>query len=323
FKLKDRHGRELALGSTHEEVITDLVRSRVSSYKDLPLALYQIQSKFRNEMRPTGGLLRAREFFMKDLYSFHESEEDLKNFYEKVKRAYLKIFKRCGLSALAIEADPGTIGGSLSHEFAVLADSGEDRVLMCQKCGYAANIEKIGDIKNCPNCKGIFIAKPCIESGHTFYLGLKYSQPMKADFVDKKGESKLIVMGCYGIGLQRLMATIVEVNYDERGIIWPESVAPFDVHLLTIFSQNDRINNQIKKAGDKLYKEIEGIGREVLYDDRKKSAGEKFAEVDLIGIPIRLVISEKTLVKNCIEVKKRKDAKISMVKLNKIQSIIK
>lgn len=321
FKLKDRHNRELALGSTHEEVITDLVRNRVSSYKDLPLALYQIQTKFRNEMRPTGGLLRSREFVMKDLYSFHESEEDLIKFYEAVKKAYLNIFKRCGLDALAVEADPGTIGGTLSHEFSVLADSGEDKVLLCPKGDYAANIEKAGNIKKCPKCAGTLEVKSCIESGHAFYLGLKYSKAMKANFIDRTGGSRPIVMGCYGIGLQRLMATIVEVNHDERGIIWPESVAPFDVHLLTIPSKDAKINHQIKEKADKLYREI-GARKEVLYDDDlTKSAGEKFAEADLIGIPLRIVISEKTLAKNSAEIKPRGAKEAKLVKLNKINRL--
>lgn len=321
FKLKDRHGRELALGSTHEEVITDLVRGRVSSYKDLPLALYQIQTKFRNEMRPTGGLLRTREFIMKDLYSFHESEEDLKKFYEEVKKAYLNIFGRCGLDALAVEADPGTIGGTLSHEFSVLCDSGEDKVLLCPKGDYAANVEKAGNIKKCPKCNRILEIKSCIESGHAFYLGLKYSKVMKANFVDKNGQSAPLVMGCYGIGLQRLMATIVEVNHDERGIIWPETVAPFDIHLLTISSKNDTIDSQLEDKAGELYGKI-GKRKEVLYDDDlNKSAGEKFAEADLIGMPLRMVVSEKTLAKNSAEIKRRNQKEAELVKLDKINRL--
>jgi len=232
FRVQDRHRKEYGLGPTHEEVITDLVRKRVNSYQDLPLYLYQIQNKFRNEMRATGGLLRVREFIMKDLYSFHPSEKDALEFYEKAKQAYLKIFNRCGLEVAVVEADPGTIGGSLSHEFMLLAETGEDKVLVCTKCGYGVNINKAGDIRKCPQCKEALKKGNCIEAGHAFYLGIKYSQVMAATFIDQAGQKKPIVMGCYGIGLGRLMATVVEASHDEKGIIWPASVAPYHIHLL-------------------------------------------------------------------------------------------
>jgi len=314
FRVKDRHQKEYGLGPTHEEVITDLVRKRVNSYQDLPLYLYQIQNKFRNEMRATGGLLRVREFIMKDLYSFHTSEKEAFQFYEKTKQAYLKVFNRCGLEVVVVEADPGTIGGSLSHEFMLLAETGEDKVLVCSKCGYGININKAGDIKNCPQCQGVFKEENCIEAGHAFYLGTKYSQAMGATFVDKNGQKQPIVMGCYGIGLGRLMAAIVEASHDKKGIIWPASVAPYQIHLIQLSISN----KQLTKTAQRLYQNLQQAGIEVLYDERDKSPGEKFVEADLIGIPIRLVVSEKTIAKDSVEVKKRDSEKAELVKIDKI-----
>lgn len=311
FILKDRHNKETALAPTHEEEITDIVRKRVNSYKDLPFSLFQIQNKFRNEMRATSGLLRMREFLMKDLYSFHSEEKDLINFYEKVKKSYFNIFKKCGLKTLCVEASSGTIGGNLSHEFMVLNESGEDKVLICQNCDFSANIEKTGRIKNCPKCGKKIEEKNAIEVGHIFNLGTKYSRAMSANFKDKDGKEKPIIMGCYGIGLPRLLATIVEVHHDEKGIIWPETVAPFSVHLITIEN-----NKEIKKTAEKLYKEFIKAGIEILYDNREnKGPGEKFAEADLIGIPWRLLLSKKTLQKRFIEVKKRREKKIKLIKI--------
>lgn len=314
FKLKDRHNSEFGLGSTHEEVVTDWARKRIKSYKDLPFSIFQIQNKFRNEMRPTGGLLRVREFIMKDLYSFHASQEDAIKFYQKIRLAYARIFRRCGLKPICVEADPGTIGGELSHEFMILCQTGEDKVLICQKCKCAGNVEKFKNLKTCPKCKAPLKKFSSIESAHAFYLGTKYSQAMGAKFIDKTGKSKPLVMGCYGIGLSRLLATIVEIHHDKNGIIWPKEVAPFQVHLIQI----ENIQ-KVKKAAQKLYQDLQKSGIEVLYDDRiDRTAGEKFAEADLIGIPWRLVVSEKTLKKNSAELKKRETQKVKLVKLNQI-----
>jgi prolyl-tRNA synthetase len=314
FKLKDRHQKELGLGSTHEEEITDIVRKRIKSYQDLPFSLFQIQNKFRNEMRSSGGLLRTREFLMKDLYSFHVNEKDLVKFYEKVKKSYFKIFKRCGLKTICVEASSGTIGGKLSQEFMVISESGEDKILICKKCDCWANIEKIGERKSCLKCKGGLSKFNSIEVGHIFNLGTKYSQIMGATFRDKDGKVKPIAMGCYGIGVPRLMATIVEIHHDEKGIIWPEEVAPFQIHLIPIGN-----TQKVKKMAEKLYQDIKKQGIEILYDNRKDiTPGEKFAECDLIGIPKRLVISERTLKNNCTEIKKRNEKKTKLVKLNRI-----
>jgi len=353
FKLKDRHQKETALGSTHEEEITDIVRKRINSYQDLPVYLYQIQNKFRNEMRATGGLLRTREFLMKDLYSFHANERDLTDFYQEVKKSYFRIFERCGLETLCVEAASGAIGGEMSHEFMVLNDSGEDKILICKKCRWGANIEKTGEMKKCPECKGVLEKRNAIEVGHVFNLGTKYSEAMSATFRDKDGKTKPVIMGCYGIGLPRLLATIAEVHYDENGIIWPKEAAPFDVHLIQIpssagsrassknvhsslpfatarevkkrtsFSSPEN-SQRVKKAAEKLYQGLQKTGIEVLYDDREeRTAGEKFADADLIGIPIRLVVSERTVKQNCAELKKRNEEKTKLVKLDSVKSHVK
>ena len=309
FKVKDRHDKWLCLGPTHEEVITDLARQFIQSYKDLPLAVYQIQNKFRNEMRPTGGILRTREFMMKDLYSFHATDDDLDDYYQKVLRAYEKIYKRCGLTAVAVEALTGSIGGSFSHEFMVLADSGEDKIAICVKGDWGVNLEMSKGITKCPKCGGKIEIKNSIEASHAFKLGKTYSHKMHAVFMDKNGQEQELVMGCYGLGLQRLMATIVEVHHDEQGIIWPKSVAPFDFHLIGL----DLENKEVAARADKVYQGLVKNGLEVLFDDRIDSPGIKFKDADLIGIPTRLVVSKKT--GNKIEVKARGEQKIRLINL--------
>ncbi len=317
FKVKDRHKKMFGLGPTHEEIITDLIRKRVKSYKDLPFSLFQIQNKFRNEMRPTGGLLRTREFMMKDLYSFHSSEKDLKSFYEKVKKAYFRIFKRCGLKSICVEADPGTIGGKSSHEFMVVSKDGEDKIVICPKCNFGSNLEKAGKVKKCPECKTILKIKKAIEVGHIFALGTKYSEAMKANFTDTSGSSYPIIMGCYGNGLPRLLSVIVEVNHDQDGIVWPKSVAPFDIHLVALEN-----SNQVKKVSEKIYKDLQKSNIKVLYDDREeKTAGQKLIDTDLIGIPWRIVVSKRSLSKNCVEVKKRDKKKVSLICPSKIKNL--
>lgn len=318
FKTKDRHEQDFGLGSTHEEVIIDLVRRRVQSYRDLPFALYQIQNKFRNELRATGGLLRTREFVMKDLYSFHADKDDLIRFYQKARLAYLKIFKLCGLKAKIIAASGGTIGGELTNEFMVISPAGEDRIISCTKCNWAANAEIAQNTKKCQQCGAAVQEERGIEIGHIFMLGTIYAEKMNVNYLDKDGKKKLIWMGCYGIGLGRLMAAIVEAHHDEKGIIWPEAVAPFQAHLLAIWSGNPKTDSKIKKAAEQLYQQLLQKGREVLFDDRQGiSAGVKFAEADLIGIPERLVISEKALQKNSVEIKERDSKKTKLIKYSK------
>ncbi len=308
FVVKDQHQKEYALGSTHEEVMTDLARRWIKSYQDLPLSLYQIQNKFRNEIRSTGGLLRVREFMMKDLYSFHTNENDLDDYYQKVIESYKKIFTHCGFIVKVVEASTGTIGGDVSHEFMMLCPTGEDRIIFCQKCDFATSKEKAN---KCPQCGGSLKEGRSIENGHVFKLGTKYSQSMGAYFIDKDGQKKLIWMGCYGIGLGRLMATIVEAHHDKQGILWPKEVAPYQVHLIELNSK------KMTLSGEKAYKELQEKGIEVLYDDRDDvSAGVKFVDADLIGIPVRLVVSEKT--KDKIEWKNRDSQKTQLLTLPEV-----
>lgn len=319
-KSKSHDTGDFIIGWSHEEVLAEIASRFVSSWKDLPFAAYQIQTKARAEPRAKSGLLRGREFLMKDLYSFHVSEEDLFSYYERVKRTYFKIFKRCGLKAIYTLASGGVFTMSNTHEFQVLAPVGEDTIYVCQKCGYAENKEiakmKVG--AKCPKCSGRVEEKKSIEVGNIFPLGTKYSEAFDLKFVDEKGNKKFVVMGSYGIGLGRTMGTIVEVHYDDKGIIWPKEVAPFDVHLITIEK-----TTKIKKAADKLYLDLQKQGIEVLYDDRlDKTPGEKFADADLIGIPSRVVVSEKTLKQNYVELKRRNEYIIKLVKIKNVKQVI-
>lgn len=317
FKLKDRHQKELALGSTHEEVIFDLVRRRVNSYRDLPLAIFQIQNKFRNEMRSQGGLLRTREFMMKDLYSFHADVKDLNDYYQKVAQAYKKIYRRCGLEAIQIEASGGTIGGDTTHEFTVLADCGEDKVCLCEKGDFAANFEIGKDLKKCPKCGEKISIKNGIEVGHIFQLGTVYSEKMKAEFIDNQGKKQPILTGCYGIGLGRVMATIVEINHDDAGMVWPEEVSPFRVHLLCLQPKDEKIRTQ----AEEIYNSLQKKGIEVLYDDRQNGPGEKLKDADLLGIPHRIVVSERNDKARVVEYKRRSEKDSRMIKFDEITKL--
>ncbi len=324
FKLEGSGGKEYALGSTHEEIVTPLVKKIVNSYRDLPLAVYQIQDKFRDEPRAKSGLLRGREFSMKDLYSFHADEADLDSYHEKAKEAYLKIFKRLGLDALVVEASGGTFS-KYSHEFQVLTESGEDLIFYCKKCRYAQNKEiaeyKSGD--KCPKCGGEIIEGKSIEVGNIFKLKTKFSEAFDLNFLDKEGKKKIVMMGCYGIGPSRILGAIVEVSHDNRGIVWPKEVAPFDIHLVPLFSKDEKKNKKIERESEKLLESLQKAGFDVLYDDRKEpSSGVKLAESDLFGIPVRLVISEKTLEKNSVEVKSRREEGLNLVKTNKVEKFL-
>lgn len=322
FKLEDRHGHELALAPTHEEVITDLARRFVNSYVDLPLYLFQIQNKFRNEMRSSGGLLRVREFMMKDLYSFHRDQDDLASYFERVKDAYHRIFGRCGLFAVASQASGGTIGGVSTFEFQVLSEVGEDKIVYCPACAWAVNkgVTEVEEGSVCSECgKEKLSEASAIEVGHIFNLGTEYSEKMGACFTDRDGREKPIWMGCYGIGLGRLMGAIVEVSHDEQGIIWPESVAPYRVHLLAINLEDSAVR---EKAEDG-YRKLTGEGVEVLYDDREESAGVKFVDADLIGIPWRVVVSRDSLDKGGLEVKRRMEEKVEILSLEELLNLLK
>ena len=465
IRFKDRHERDFCLGPTHEEVITDLVRRIVRSYREMPLNLYQIQTKFRDEVRPRFGLMRGREFIMKDAYSFHVDVEDCRREYENMFQTYKRIFSRCGLQFRAVEADTGAIGGSQSHEFQVLAESGEDAIVSCNKCEYAANVQKaetkarrsagrdlnesspklekvstpgkksvaevaeylklpaekfiktlvyrtdknelvaalvrgdheINELKlqavlgcgevalageaeveaatqvspgflgpigltlrtvadlsiqgmrsavtganetdahyievdqerdftpvafadlrmvvagdSCPRCdEGFLESYRGIEVGQVFYLGKKYSEPLGATYLDAEGRERPIEMGCYGIGISRLVAAAIEQNNDSNGIIWPFSIAPFHVLLLPI---NYR-DKAIQVASDRIYQQLQKRGVEVLLDDRDERPGVKFKDADLIGIPLRLTVGAKGLEKDCVELRSRRDGKTDEIPL--------
>ncbi len=459
IKFKDRHNRVMVFGPTHEEVITDLVKNHIRSYRQLPINLYQIQTKFRDEVRPRFGIIRSREFIMKDAYSFDRDNKGLDESYQKMYEAYETIFKRAGLKTLAVEAATGVMGGDVSHEFMVLAESGEDLLAHCQACGYAASmdvatgrgetstklgrgfastslkevdtpgvstIEKVGallkvkpeqmvktliyvadgepvailirgdheaneakirkylrcaklematedvikkttggplgfsgptglkiriiadssikgmanfvtgankknkhlinvnldrdfkvtewadlrmitDKDNCPKCNKPIKIENAIEMGHVFKLGLKYSNVMKAEFLDEDGKLKPVVMGCYGIGVNRIIAAAIELNNDKKGIIWPLSIAPFQVIIVPVNYEKDNV----RKIADHVYKDLSEKGIEVLLDDRNESAGVKFNDSELIGIPYAVIIGEKGLKKGILELKDRKTSQIT------------
>lgn len=317
FKTRSQTEKEYGLGFSHEEVVTPLAGQYIKSYRDLPLYLYQIQTKFRDELRAKSGVLRGREFGMKDLYSFHANEGDLYVFYEEVKKAYLRIFSRCGFDHVKIsEASGGTFTQKPSHEFNVLTPAGEVDLLYCENCTFSHNAEittgKAGS--KCTKCgQGQLKTGKAIELGNIFDLGSKFAQDFAVFYTDKDGSQKPVIMGCYGIGNTRMVGAIVELHHDERGIIWPENVAPFRAHLITLTGA--------ESAGRQVYEKLVSGGISVLWDDRDESAGVKFADADLIGIPYRLVVSAKT--GNNVEVKRRNEAKIQLSEIEKIAPLIK
>ncbi len=462
FNLSDRREHKFVLGPTHEEVITELVKHNVQSYRDLPLLLYQIQTKFRDEPRPRAGLIRVREFTMKDLYSFDTDEEGLNRSYDRILQAYQNLYERCGLTTLLVEADSGAIGGKESHEFMVVTESGEDEIVLCEDCQSMANVEKAksakgevgggeplpreevatpgvasieevadflkvprnrtlkavfymadsklvfvvirGDLevnevklKNslkclelrmatqeevieadivpgaaspvgisgikivaddsvtsgtnfiagankpathlrnvnyprdfkaeiitditkaragdvCPQCEGNFTFSRGIEVGHIFKVGTFYSEKQGASFIDRSGQSHPVVMGCYGIGVGRLMAAVVEQNHDDKGIIWPLSIAPYQVYICPLYREGSRVS----EFAEKLYTDLTAAGLEVLFDDRAESPGVKFNDADLLGIPFRLTISPRTLENDSLELKRRSEKEHELVPLEEI-----
>jgi len=311
FKTSGSDEKEYALNPTHEEVVTPLAKKFINSYRELPLSVFQIQNKFRNEKRAKSGLLRGREFLMKDLYSFHADQEDLDNYYERAIVAYNNIFKRFGIGEKTyLTYASGGSFSKYSHEFQTLTSAGEDIIYVCDDCQMAVNKEIIADQSTCPKCgKADLREDKAVEVGNIFKLGTKYSEPFDLKYQDKNGEKKMVIMGCYGLGLSRALGTIVEVCHDEKGIIWPEEVAPFKIHLVSL-GENAQ--------ADIIYDNLHKAGVEVLYDDRDLSAGEKFADADLIGCPYRLVLSKKSLEKGGLELKRRDEKEISIISLTEI-----
>ena len=311
LRIQDRHNRDFCLGPTHEEVITDLIRNNVKSYKELPLNIYQIQTKFRDEVRPRYGVMRGREFLMKDSYSFNEDEACLQETYLTMRDTYKKIIERIGLDYKIVAADSGAIGGDASEEFHVLAETGEDTIAISDDSEYAINTELLlkegEDIaslegKPSPDGKGVIQIKKGIEVGHIFQLGKVYAEDMKANVLNKEGKASTLFMGCYGIGVSRLVAAAIEQNNDDKGIVWPHSIAPFDINIIAIGYSKDQ---KIADASIKLYSELKDMGYEVLLDDRKDGYGTKMKDSELIGVPLNIIIGKKFIETNEIELKSR------------------
>jgi prolyl-tRNA synthetase len=303
FKTKLQSGGELGLSFTHEEPLTAIMAEYVSSYRDLPLSVYQFQTKFRNETRAKSGIMRGREFLMKDLYSFSRTQAEHDAFYEKAGVAYGKIFSRVGLGDKTYMTFAS--GGSFSkfsHEFQTLSDVGEDTIFVDEIKKVAINKEVYGDavLESLGLNKDTLVEKKAIEVGNIFSLGTKFSESLKLSFKNESGTETPVIMGSYGIGLGRLMGVVVETLSDDAGIVWPASIAPFDVHLIRLGDSEGTM-----RQADELYESLKGSGVEVLYDDRGEQAGTKFADADLIGIPLRLVVSDKTVAAGQVEAKNR------------------
>ncbi|OGB74000.1 hypothetical protein A2V68_00075 [candidate division Kazan bacterium RBG_13_50_9] len=322
WKIKNRFKEDFVLAMTHEEVITDAAKPIISSYKDLPKLVGHIQTKVRDEARARGGLLRTKEFTMQDAYSFDRDEEALDKSYQKFIKAYNNIFERVGIETIMIESDVGAMGGLGANEFMMIAKNGEDKIVVCKKCWHAVNADVLGISREsnairkgtkCPKCRSTNLTfKRGIEVGNIFKLGTKYSIPQKLFYTDERNKEHPVIMGSYGIGLERLLASVVEASHDKDGIIWPTSIAPYRVYLLGI----DK-----KSAADKTYQQLTKAGVEVFYDDRDATAGEKFADADLLGIPYRATVSAKT--KGKIELKKRGSKQVKLVTTSELARRIK
>ena len=338
LRISDRQDREMLYGPTNEEQITDIVRHAIKSYKDLPKNLFQIQWKFRDEIRPRFGVMRGREFLMKDNYSFDLDEAAARHSYNKMFVAYLRTFARLGLRAIPMKADPGPIGGDLSHEFIVLAPTGETEVfydkgfnafdVIVKEADYSNDLQPIidhwtslyaatddkHDAKSCPVKDKDLVTGRGIEVGHIFFFGTKYSKAMGATVLDKDGNTVPLQMGSYGIGVSRLVGAIIEASHDDDGIIWPSVVAPFDIGLINIRADD----GACLKASEKLYTDLRAKGVDVLYDDRAERPGAKFSNMDLIGIPQVITVGPRGLDKGMVEVKDRATGKRENVKLTDI-----
>ena len=315
--FEDRHDREFCLGPTHEEVITDLCRNEIRSHKQLPVIFYQIQTKFRDEIRPRFGVMRSREFIMKDAYSFDLSEQQMDDSYQSMRDAYVRIFNSLGLDYRIVKADSGAIGGADSEEFHVLADSGEDLLAFSDKSDYAINAELLIESKSdqdpgslegqdSPDGKGKLKLKRGIEVGHIFKLGRKYSESMKLTIQSENGNIHP-EMGCYGIGISRIVAAAIEQSHDDKGIIWSKEISPYTTALVEI---NPKGEENLKNLCTQIYTSLKERGHEVLWDDRDQSAGVKFSDMELIGIPQMIIIGEKSFRENKVEFKMRGEDKI-------------
>ena len=327
LRIQDRHKRDFCLGPTHEEVITDLIRNNVKSYKELPLNIYQIQTKFRDEVRPRYGVMRGREFLMKDSYSFNIDEACLEETYLTMRNTYKEVLERMNLDYKIVSADSGAIGGDASEEFHVLAETGEDTIAVSDSSEYAINTELLlkdgEDIsslegKPSPDGKGTIEIKKGIEVGHIFQLGKVYAEDMKANVLNNEGKASTLYMGCYGIGVSRLVAAAIEQNNDDKGIIWPHSIAPFDINIIAIGFEKDQ---KIAEASNNLYRELTEMGYDVLLDDRKDGFGTKIKDSELIGIPLNIIIGKQFLESEEIEFRTR-SGDTSLSKISDSQTIL-
>ena len=318
LQIHDRHDRLFCYGPTHEEVITDILRKSIKSYKQLPANFYQIQTKFRDEIRPRFGVMRAREFLMKDAYSFHLNQESLEEEYKKMSRTYESIFRKLELNFRKVKATSGEIGGSISHEFHVIAESGEDEIAFCDDENFAANVETLNG-KNAPNGGELTYARG-IEVGHIFQLGDKYSQSMKLEVLDSNGKNVNPYMGCYGIGISRIVAAAIEQNHDDKGIIWPKAISPFSISIIVL---NDKNDSAVMDHALKIYQELKADGIEVMIDDRDERAGVKFADADLMGIPTHVIVGKRGIEQNKLEVTSRRTGETIEVKINEMVAHLK
>lgn len=313
FKTKFKNEAEAGLAFTHEEPLTNTMKEYIKSWRDLPVYAYQFQTKFRNEARAKSGIMRGREFLMKDLYSFSLDTDRHNEFYEKAKQAYIKIFERIGLGDITyVTFASGGSFSKYSHEFQTLTEAGEDIIYVDENKKIAVNKEVLTDevIKDLGLNKSDLKEKKAVEVGNIFSLGTRFSEALELYYNDEKGNKKPVIMGSYGIGPGRVMGAVAEIMSDENGLIWPASIAPFQVHLISLHSEE---NDKVRKEGDLIYKKLTEKGIEVLYDDRDLRAGEKFADSDLLGIPERMVVSEKTLAEKSVEIKDRKSGKTKLI----------
>jgi len=323
--FKDRNHRDFFLGPTHEEIITDIAKKEITSHKDLPKTFYQIQNKFRDEIRPRFGVMRAREFLMKDAYSFSLDEDSMHDIYTNMKKIYKNIFDLIGLDYKIVSADSGSIGGDKSEEFHVLANSGEDTLAFSNESDFAINIELLDEKDpdkiegmNSPDGKGKLSLKKGIEVGHIFELGTKYSKAMNLK-VQKDNKLQEVFMGCYGIGVSRIVAAAIEQNFDDEGIIFPKAISPFNCYIVSI---NPKSNKDLSKKVDKIYSKLIKCGIEVFLDDRDLNPGIKFRDANLMGVPFQLVVSDK-INDDSVEIINRKNQKKEILKIDQIINRIK
>jgi len=334
LKFRDRNKKELLYGPTNEELITEIFKEYINSYKDLPKNLYQIQWKFRDEIRPRYGVMRCREFLMKDNYSFDISKNDAEKSYDNMFKCYLEIFNEIGINVIPVKADPGAMGGDLSHEFHLISKSGDTDIYYDKKIGDINGLNARNSFKLLRNLYSVtkdeykkkqdldaskLIKTKGIEIGHIFYFGTKYSDKLDAYVLNEKGQKINVEMGSYGIGISRLVAAIIESSHDEKGIIWPKNISPFNVGLINLNNKN----KELIRISDKLYDYLKKNNIDVLYDDTNERPGEKFANIDLIGVPSQIILGENSLKENSVEIKNRKTKKIIKIKTKNMNEIIK